>query len=52
MRLRLYVNQEPAAMVAPVAELLRRCGARLTDVHLGTPTLEDVFIDLTGRALR
>jgi hypothetical protein len=24
----------------------------LTDVNLGAPTLEDVFIHLTGRALR
>ena len=27
-------------------------GARGTDVALGEPTLEDVFIDLTGRGLR
>jgi hypothetical protein len=27
-------------------------GSSLSDVKLGAPTLEDVFIHLTGRALR
>jgi hypothetical protein len=26
--------------------------ATVTDVHMGSATLEDVFIELTGRALR
>ena len=39
-------------MVAPVAELVIRHRAQLTDVTIGAPSLEDVFIALTGRALR
>jgi len=38
--------------VAPVATVVAGVGARLTDVRLGEPNLEDVFIHLTGRALR
>ena len=34
------------------AELLARRGARLGSVVLGEPTLEDVFLTLTGRDLR
>ena len=51
-RLRIYVEGEPAAFVAPVAQAVERRRARLTDVRLGEPNLEDVFIHLTGRALR
>jgi ABC-2 type transport system ATP-binding protein len=29
-----------------------RCGIALTDLQVRTPTLEDVFLDLTGRTLR
>jgi ABC-2 type transport system ATP-binding protein len=50
--LRLYLAGEASPMVAPVAALLDDSELSLTDVRLGTPTLEDVFIDLTGRALR
>jgi ABC-2 type transport system ATP-binding protein len=39
-------------MVAPVAAVVTGRGAQLTDVTIGTPSLEDVFIHLTGRALR
>jgi hypothetical protein len=39
-------------MVAPVAALVSQRMAQLTDVTIGTPSLEDVFIHLTGRALR
>jgi hypothetical protein len=35
-----------------VATLLAERRAELTDVTIGTPSLEDVFINLTGRALR
>ena len=40
------------AMVAPVAALVASHRAQLTDVAIGAPSLEDVFIALTGRALR
>ena len=49
---RLYVTGEPARLVAPVAEVVTRHQGRLTEVRLGEPSLEDVFIHLTGRALR
>ncbi|MBC3193733.1 ABC transporter ATP-binding protein [Pseudonocardia sp. C8] len=49
---RLSVTCEPASLLAPVVELLGRHGAAVRDVSLGEATLEDVFIDLTGRDLR
>jgi ABC-2 type transport system ATP-binding protein len=51
-RLRIYVEGEAAAFVAPVAQSISASGGRLTDARLGEPNLEDVFIHLTGRALR
>jgi ABC-2 type transport system ATP-binding protein len=51
-RLRLYVTGRPPMLVAPAATVLAEHGAVLTDVRLGEPSLEDVFIHLTGRALR
>jgi len=52
MRLRLYLDGEGAGHIAPVAALLARRGTRLGSVVLGEPTLEDVFLTLTGRDLR
>jgi ABC-2 type transport system ATP-binding protein len=52
LRARLYVAGDAPLMVAPVAALLAGRRAQLTDVTIGTPSLEDVFIHLTGRALR
>jgi ABC-2 type transport system ATP-binding protein len=52
VRLRLYLSGEPALLLGPVVEVLAVRGATLRDVHVGEPTLEDVFIDLTGRGLR
>ena len=51
-RLRIYVDGEAAAFVAPVAQAISASGGRLSDARLGEPNLEDVFIHLTGRALR
>ena len=51
-RLRIYVDGEAAAFVAPVAQAISGSGCTLTDARLGEPNLEDVFIHLTGRALR
>jgi ABC-2 type transport system ATP-binding protein len=39
-------------LLGPVVAVLAGRGAALSDVHIGEPTLEDVFIDLTGRGLR
>jgi ABC-2 type transport system ATP-binding protein len=51
-RFRIHVEGEAAPFVAPVAQAVSTAGGRLTDVRLGEPNLEDVFIHLTGRALR
>jgi ABC-2 type transport system ATP-binding protein len=51
-RLRLYVSGEASQLIAPTATLLADRGLALNAVELGTPTLEDVFIHLTGRSLR
>jgi len=51
-RLRVYVEGEAAGFVAPVAAAVGASGGSLTDVRLGEPNLEDVFIHMTGRALR
>jgi ABC-2 type transport system ATP-binding protein len=52
LRVRLYVSGDAPLLVAPAAAALTSLGLTLADVKLGIPTLEDVFIDLTGRALR
>jgi ABC-2 type transport system ATP-binding protein len=52
LRLRLYLSGDAPQLVAPVAGALAERGLPLTDVKLGTPSLEDVFIELTGRTLR
>jgi ABC-2 type transport system ATP-binding protein len=39
-------------MLAPVVAVLSGRGGTLSDVHIGEPSLEDVFIHLTGRGLR
>jgi ABC-2 type transport system ATP-binding protein len=51
-RFRLYLEGEAAPLVAPAAALLAQRNLELSDVKLGAPTLEDVFIHLTGRSLR
>jgi ABC-2 type transport system ATP-binding protein len=52
LRVRLYLAGEAAPVVAPAAAVLAERGVALSDVKLGAPTLEDVFIHLTGRTLR
>jgi ABC-2 type transport system ATP-binding protein len=51
-RIRLYLHGEGAAFIPPVAALLARRSARLSSIVLGEPSLEDVFLALTGRDLR
>jgi ABC-2 type transport system ATP-binding protein len=41
-----------AADVPPVLEHLERCGANLNALKVETPNLEDLFLKLTGHALR
>jgi len=52
LRVRLYLVGDAAPLVAPAAAALAEQGLALSDVKLGAPTLEDVFIHLTGRSLR
>jgi ABC-2 type transport system ATP-binding protein len=52
LRARLYLTGDAPLLVAPVAALVAGRQAQLTDVAIGAPSLEDVFIALTGRALR
>ena len=52
LHVKLYVSVDAPLLVAPAAAVLAEHDATLVDVKLGIPTLEDVFIDLTGRMLR
>jgi ABC-2 type transport system ATP-binding protein len=51
-RVRLYLAGDAAPLVAPAAAVFGAHGLALNDVRLGAATLEDVFINLTGRSLR
>jgi ABC-2 type transport system ATP-binding protein len=49
----LTVNsRRPAATLVDLVKWIDQQGIELTDVHLKQPTLEDVFIELTGKSLR
>lgn len=52
LHLRLYVSGAAPLLVGPAATVLAEHGLDLADVTVGNATLEDVFINLTGRALR
>lgn len=49
---RLYTSVDAAAALPPVLTLLGSLGCDVRDLSIGTPSLEDVFIHLTGRELR
>jgi ABC-2 type transport system ATP-binding protein len=51
-RVRLYLTGDATTLLAPVARLVDEEGGALTDLKIATPSLEDVFISLTGRSLR
>jgi ABC-2 type transport system ATP-binding protein len=52
LRARIYLSGDAAALVGPVSEALTARRARLAGVRIGEPSLEDVFLNLTGRELR
>ncbi len=45
-------SDRPARTLADLVKWIDQCGVELEDIHLKRPTLEDVFIELTGRRLR
>jgi ABC-2 type transport system ATP-binding protein len=48
---RLYAEKAPA-LVGPATQAALMAGAQIRDLHVKVPSLEDVFIYLTGRHLR
>ena len=48
---RLYAEHAPA-LVGPATQVALLAGAQVRDLHVKQPSLEDVFIYLTGRHLR
>ncbi|MFC0433595.1 ABC transporter ATP-binding protein [Kutzneria buriramensis] len=49
---RLYSDFEAAVVLPPALSALGELGCEVSDLALGKPSLEDVFIHLTGRELR
>lgn len=45
-------SDAPAAAIVEIVKWIDQHGLRLIDIHMKRPTLEDVFIELTGRKLR
>ena len=45
-------SSKPAKTLVEMIKSLDAQGLEITDVHLNRPTLEDVFIELTGKRLR
>jgi ABC-2 type transport system ATP-binding protein len=50
-RVTLHVDETHSTLPA-VIDLLRELGIGLSDLHTHRPTLEDVFVERTGRHLR
>src|SRR5215213_2099287 len=49
LRARIYLSGDAEALVGPVVDTLTSRQARLAGIRIGEPTLEDVFLSLTGR---
>ncbi|MEU7755824.1 ABC transporter ATP-binding protein [Micromonospora sp. NPDC049171] len=49
VRIRLHLATDPATVLGPALAIVTTRSATLTDVHIAEPSLEDVFIGLTGR---
>jgi ABC-2 type transport system ATP-binding protein len=45
-------STRPARTLPDLVKWIDHCGLELEDIHLKRPTLEDVFIELTGKRLR
>jgi ABC-2 type transport system ATP-binding protein len=46
------ISRRPATTLVDLIKWIDQQGLELVDVHLKQPTLEDVFIELTGKSLR
>lgn len=46
------VASQPARTLVELVKWIDQQGIELTDIHLKRPTLEDIFIELTGKSLR
>src|SRR5262249_27027825 len=51
-RYRLYCAAAATSVLGPAAQVVESAGTALLDTSLSSPSLEDVFIHLTGRDLR
>ena len=45
-------SDSPAALIVELVKWIDQQNLRLVDIHMKRPTLEDVFIELTGKRLR
>jgi len=45
-------SAQPARTIVDLVKWIDQQGIGLIDIHLKRPTLEDVFIELTGKRLR
>ena len=45
-------SESPAALIVELVKWIDQQNLRLLDIHMKRPTLEDVFIELTGKRLR
>ena len=45
-------SRKPARTIVDMVEWLRANGIELVDIHIKRPTLEEAFIELTGKSLR
>ncbi|RGC65837.1 Daunorubicin/doxorubicin resistance ATP-binding protein DrrA [Micromonospora sp. MW-13] len=52
LRFRLHLATDPAALLGPAVTVLAGRSAAVNAVDVGEPSLEDVFIELTGREPR
>jgi len=45
-------DDKPARAIVDIVKWIEQQGLEPADIHLKRPTLEDVFLELTGRSLR
>ncbi|WP_181774183.1 ABC transporter ATP-binding protein [Amycolatopsis pittospori] len=52
VRLRLFADHEPGELLTSALGMIARFGGAIQEFGIGKPSLEDVFIRMTGRDLR